>query len=68
MNETVLTAAGLTKCYHGNPALDHLTVELPKGRIIGLLGPNGSGKTTLSSWQRECCPPIPAASPLRADR
>ena len=46
MNETVLTAAGLTKCYHGNPALDHLTVELPKGRIIGLLGPNGSGKTT----------------------
>ena len=46
MNETVLTAAGLTKCYHGNPALDHLTLELPKGRIIGLLGPNGSGKTT----------------------
>ena len=46
MNETVLTAAGLTKRYHGNPALDHLTLELPKGRIIGLLGPNGSGKTT----------------------
>ena len=46
MNETVLTAAGLTKRYHGNPALDDLTLELPKGRIIGLLGPNGSGKTT----------------------
>lgn len=46
MNETVLTAAGLTKRYHGNPALDNLTLELPKGRIIGLLGPNGSGKTT----------------------
>ena len=46
MNETVLTAADLTKRYHGNPALDHLTLELPKGRIIGLLGPNGSGKTT----------------------
>ena len=46
MNETVLTATGLTKRYHGNPALDNLTLELPKGRIIGLLGPNGSGKTT----------------------
>ena len=46
MNETVLTATGLTKRYHGNPALDDLTLELPKGRIIGLLGPNGSGKTT----------------------
>ena len=46
MNETVLTATCLTKHYHGNPALDNLTLELPKGRIIGLLGPNGSGKTT----------------------
>ena len=46
MNETVLTATGLTKRYHGNPALDDLTLELPKGRIIGLLGPNSSGKTT----------------------
>ena len=46
MNETVLTATGLTKRYHRNPALDNLTLELPKGRIIGLLGPNGSGKTT----------------------
>ena len=26
--------------------MDDLTLELPKGRIIGLLGPNGSGKTT----------------------
>ena len=46
MNETVLKADRLTKRYHGNPALDDLTLELPKGRIIGLLGPNGSGKTT----------------------
>ena len=46
MNETVLKADCLTKCYQGNMALDDLTLELPKGRIIGLLGPNGSGKTT----------------------
>ena len=28
-------------------ALDHVSVELPKGKIFGLLGPNGAGKTTL---------------------
>ena len=44
--DCVLKATGLTKCYHGNPALDNLNLELPQGRIIGLLGPNGSGKTT----------------------
>ena len=44
--DCVLKATGLTKRYHGNPALDGLNLELPAGRIIGLLGPNGSGKTT----------------------
>ena len=28
-------------------ALDHVSVEIPKGKIFGLLGPNGAGKTTL---------------------
>ncbi len=28
-------------------ALHDLTLTLPRGRIVGLLGPNGSGKTTL---------------------
>ena len=44
--DSVLTAARLTKRYHGTSALDDLNLELPKGKIIGLLGPNGSGKTT----------------------
>ena len=37
----------LTKKYGANIAVNHLTLTLPKGKIIGLLGPNGSGKTTL---------------------
>lgn len=41
-----LSAQGLCKQYHGTLALDHLNLELPQGKIIGLLGPNGSGKTT----------------------
>ncbi len=42
----VLHATGLTKRYHGDPALDSLNLDLPQGKIVGLLGPNGSGKTT----------------------
>ena len=46
--DSVLTLSGVTKYYSGAmPALNNVTLELPKGKIIGLLGPNGSGKTTL---------------------
>lgn len=37
---------GLTKRYGSAPALSDVSLELPAGKIIGLLGPNGSGKTT----------------------
>ena len=45
---TVLSIAGLTKIYRNSqyPALDNISLDLPSGKIIGLLGPNGSGKTT----------------------
>ena len=38
----------LTKVYEKRKmALDHMNLTIPRGKIIGLLGPNGSGKTTL---------------------
>jgi len=47
MNDLV-EIVGLTKAYDArNIAVNNMTLTLPKGRIIGLLGPNGSGKTTL---------------------
>lgn len=47
MNELV-EIKGLTKSYDRRRlAVDNITITLPKGKIIGLLGPNGSGKTTL---------------------
>lgn len=38
---------GVCKSYGKNPILKDINLEIPKGKIIGLLGPNGSGKTTL---------------------
>lgn len=48
MNQNLIEITGLTKAYgNGNVAVNNISLTLPKGRIIGLLGPNGSGKTTL---------------------
>ncbi len=37
---------GLTKRYGGRAVVDHVDLQLARGRICGFLGPNGSGKTT----------------------
>ena len=44
---SVLTTEALTKRYRRKTALNDCTLELPEGRVVGLVGPNGSGKTTL---------------------
>ena len=36
----------LTKKYHDLTAVDHLSLEIPKGILFSLLGLNGTGKTT----------------------
>ena len=36
----------LTKYYNDFCAVDHITLDIEKGEILGLLGPNGAGKTT----------------------
>jgi len=45
--EYVLQTDNLTKCYKNIPALDRLTMHIPKGAIYGFVGRNGAGKTTL---------------------
>ncbi|HER43641.1 MAG TPA: ABC transporter ATP-binding protein [Candidatus Eisenbacteria bacterium] len=43
--DKVLEVTGLTKRYR-TFTLDGVTLEVPKGTILGLIGPNGAGKTT----------------------
>ena len=44
----ILECKGLTKSYKKNiPVLYNFNLEIPAGRIVGLLGPNGCGKSTL---------------------
>lgn len=44
----ILECKNLTKAYKkGYPILKDFNIEIPQGKIIGLLGPNGCGKSTL---------------------
>jgi ABC-2 type transport system ATP-binding protein len=43
----VLRAQGLGKTYRRRAALSDCTLDVPTGRVVGLVGPNGAGKSTL---------------------
>lgn len=44
----ILECRNLSKAYHKkNFVLQNLNIDIPAGKIVGLLGPNGCGKSTL---------------------
>ena len=45
--ESLIEAHGLRLRYGSKTVLDGLDFQVPKGRVVGLLGHNGAGKTTL---------------------
>jgi ABC-2 type transport system ATP-binding protein len=42
----MIEISGLTRYYGELCALDHISLTIERGKILGLLGPNGAGKTT----------------------
>ena len=41
-----LYTADLVKQYKTRTVVDHVSIDVRQGEIVGLLGPNGAGKTT----------------------
>src|SRR5437773_7155901 len=42
----VISTKDLIKSYRSRTVVDHVSIEVRQGEIVGLLGPNGAGKTT----------------------
>ncbi len=47
MSAALLQVKGVAKSFGGVVANDNISLDVPEGAIVGLIGPNGSGKTTL---------------------
>lgn len=45
-NQLVLRTENLVKVYGHRTVVDHVSINVKQGEIVGLLGPNGAGKTT----------------------
>ena len=47
MSDPAILADSLRKCFGDVVAVDRISLEVPRGTVLGLLGANGAGKTTM---------------------
>jgi len=57
MTETAILAEELRKTYDEVVAVDHISLAVPRGTVLGLLGANGAGKTTMVRMLTTVAPP-----------
>ena len=46
MEQKILRTEDLVKVYRNRTVVNHVSINVKQGEIVGLLGPNGAGKTT----------------------
>jgi len=46
MEQMILRTEDLVKRYRNRTVVNHVSIQVKQGEIVGLLGPNGAGKTT----------------------
>ncbi|WP_309386786.1 metal ABC transporter ATP-binding protein [Cerasicoccus frondis] len=56
-----LSIHDLTVAYHRKPVLWDVDLDIPEGKLVGIVGPNGAGKSTLI---KACLDLVPKASGL----
>ena len=56
-----LSIHDLTVAYHRKPVIWDIDLDIPEGKLVGVVGPNGAGKSTLI---KACLDLIPKASGL----
>jgi len=54
-----LSIHDLTVAYHRKPVLWDIDLDIPEGKLVGIVGPNGAGKSTLI---KACLDLVPRAS------
>ena len=57
MTELMIEANRVSKAFGSVTALDDVSVAVPRGTVLGLLGHNGAGKTTLVNVLTTLLPP-----------
>ena len=49
MQSSIVNFRGISKSFFGTHALRNVSLSLPSGHVLGLVGENGAGKSTLMS-------------------
>ena len=55
---SAIKVENISKCFGKVKALDHVSFEVERGELFGLIGPDGAGKTTLFRLLLHCLIPM----------